>query len=355
MGHTRDEVTQNLAARWWWEVARRDEARGARRLYRKPLGDGVYRRDEGALLDDCFHSLQAIGVMALREEAHGAALQRQRVPFVPAVLRYGVKTRCGIERIKALPSLLCSDEAVMQVGGFHAPQVRQGLCPRGATTRPGERAPGPIGPDTLAKHSGRGKGRELEAVCNEAMRALATAGRCGVKVTGRAEGPALEPTPRATGCGPVTRTVRREEKRGQGHAIEVTVYGWKVLRWIEAVTTMPLAVNLGQMQAHEALWTRAVVRPARMHLAGDARLPKVGFAQGCLDGSMLWWLDQHAITCVGPAQTKMAVAVEARAQAAGGEGLTLGRRVDTVRHGPGRAAWTERLDTAVVGLTALTP
>jgi hypothetical protein len=50
----------------------------------------------------------------------------------------------------------------------------------------------------------------------------------------------------------------------------------------------------------------------------------------------------------------MAVTADARAQAAAGEDLTVGRRVHTVRHGQGKAAWTERLETEVVGITGLT-
>jgi hypothetical protein len=37
-----------------------------------------------------------------------------------------------------------------------------------------------------------------------------------------------------------------------------------------------------------------------------------------------------------------------------GEYLTVGRRVHTVRHGQGRTAWTERVETEVVGITGLT-
>jgi len=48
------------------------------------------------------------------------------------------------------------------------------------------------------------------------------------------------------------------------------------------------------------------------------------------------------------------VTVDAQAQAAAGEDLTLGRRVHTVRHGQGKAAYTERLETEVVGITGLT-
>jgi hypothetical protein len=39
-----------------------------------------------------------------------------------------------------------------------------------------------------------------------------------------------------------------------------------VLLLIQAVTKIPLAVEVGQIQVHEALWTRAVVTQARLHL-----------------------------------------------------------------------------------------
>ena len=96
MGQTRDEITENLAERLCWQVARRDDSRVARRLYRKQVVDGVYRLDEGAVLDDFFHFLQAIGVMGLLEQVHGAGIQREMVPFVPYVLLYGLKTLCGM-------------------------------------------------------------------------------------------------------------------------------------------------------------------------------------------------------------------------------------------------------------------
>jgi hypothetical protein len=354
MGQTHNEITQNLAERLCWEVARRDDSRVARRLYRKQVVDGVYRLDEGAVLDDFFHFLQAIGVMGLLEETHGAAIHREMLPFVQHVLLYGVKTLFGIESINALPDLLFSDEALMRLVGFNAQQVRQGICQRGATKRQGERSPGPICPDTLANNIVKWNLRDLERVFNGAIRALAKAGVFGQRVTGIADGTELETTARYTGCGQVTRKVRMEDKRGKVHEIEVTVYGWKVLLLIDAVTKIPLAVKVGQIQEHEALWTRALVTQARLNLQGYARLHKVIFDKGFLDGPTLWWLNQHELTFVVPAKTNMAVTADARAQAAAGEDLTLGRRVHTVRHGQGRTAWTERRETEVVGITGLT-
>jgi hypothetical protein len=75
------------------------------------------------------------------------------------------------------------------------------------------------------------------------------------------------------------------------HAIEVTVYGWKVLLLIDAATKIPLAVKVGPSQEHETYWTRALVTQARTNLAGAARRYKVIFEKGLLDGPDLWWLD----------------------------------------------------------------
>jgi hypothetical protein len=270
------------------------------------------------------------------------------------VLLYGLKTLFGIESMNALPPLLCSDAALMQLVGFNAQQVHQGICQRGATTRQGERLPGPICPETLAKNITTWNLRELEAVFNGAIRAVAKAGVFGRQVTGIADGTDLETTARDRGCGQVTRTVRIEDKQGREYAIEVTVDGWKVLVWIDAATKIPLAVKVGPIQEHETHWTRALVTQARANLTGHARLQKVVFDRGFLDGTDRWWLDQQGLSFVVPAKTHMAVTVDARAQATAGEGITVGRRVHTVWHGQGKTASTERLETEVMGITGLT-
>jgi len=354
MRHTNDELAQNVAERWCWEVTHRDDTRVARRLSCQQEVDGVYRLDEGAVLDDFFHFLDQIGVMAVLAEARGTAMQREMVPYVQDVLLYGLKTRFGIERMNALPALLFSDAALMPLVGFKAQHVRQGVCQRGAATRQGERTPGPISPAILAHHIVKLNVWDLECVFNGAIRAWAKAGVFSPQVTGMADGTDLETTERYTGCGQVTRTVRLEDTWGTGHEIAVTVYGWKVLLLLAAVTKMPLAVQVGQSQEHEALWARALVTQARMHLAGYARLSQVFCERGFMEGTTRWWLDQQGIRLVVPAKTNMAVTAEAHAHAAAGEDLTVGRRVHTVRHGQGRTAWTERVATEVVGMTGLT-
>src|SRR5262245_140153 len=354
MGQSREVITQNLAERLCWQAAYRDDARVARRLYRKHVVDGVYRLDEGALLDDFFQFWRELGVLDLMEGVPGNALQRTMVPIVQYLLLYGLKTLFGIDSMNALPALLFSDEAIMQLVGFNAQQVRHGVCQRGAAKRQRPRTEGPICPDTLANNIVKLNLRDLEAWYNGTIRALAKVGIFGAKVTGIVDATDLETTAAYEGRGQATRKRKITDKQGSVHEIAVTVYGWKPIVLIDAATKIPLAVKVVPIHEHEVLSMRALVTQARTNLAGASRLHKVIFDRGFLDGVDLWWLDQQGITFVVPAKDNMAVTADARAQAAAGEGITVGRRVHTVRHGQGTTARRERRETEVVGITGLT-
>lgn len=354
MEQTRETITTNLAERLCWQVARRDEVRVARRLYRKQLVDGVYPLDAGALLDEFFHFLRELGIAELLEDVRGKGIKREMVPMVQYVLLYGLKTLFGIEHMNALPELLFSDEASMRWVGFNAHQVRHGVCQRGVAKRQGPRTAGPICPEALANNLAKLDLRALEALFNGVIRALAKAGLFRAKVTGIVDGTDLETTAQYEGCGQVTRTRKLTDKHGKVREIEVTVYGWKVIVMIDALTKIPLAVTVVPIQEHEGLSLRALVTQARTNLAGYARLHKVVFDRGFLAGTDLWWLDQHGLIFVVPAKEDMAVTADARALAAAGGGLPMGRRVHTVRHRQGKAAWQERLETEVVGIAGLT-
>jgi hypothetical protein len=292
--------------------------------------------------------------MALLEQVQGTAIQRTMVPCVQYVLLYGLKTLFGIESLNALPTLLFSDVALMQLVGFNAQQVRDGVCQRGASTRQGERTSGPIGPDTLVKNIVTLNLRQLEVLFNGAIRALAKAGVFGKKVTGIVDATDLETTAQYEGCGQATRKHQVTDKHGTGHEIEVTGYGWKVSILIDALTKIPLALKIAPIQAHETLFLRTLVAQARTNLVGDTRLHKEVFDRGFLDGADLWWLDQHGLLFVVPAKANMAVTADARAQVPAGQEITRARRVHTVRHSQGTTASTERLETKVVGITGLT-
>jgi hypothetical protein len=148
----------------------------------------------------------------------------------------------------------------------------------------------------------------------------------------------------------VTRQRQITDTCGNVPAIAVTIDGWKLIVVLESRITSPLAATVVPIQEHETLALRTLVTPARTNLASHARRPKGVGAKGWLDAVDLWWLQQHGLCCVVPAQENMAMTVDAQAA----EGLTVGRRSHTARHGQGTTAWTERLETDVVGRASLT-
>jgi hypothetical protein len=197
------------------------------------------------------------------------------VPVIQYLLLYSLKTLFGIESMKALPALLFSDEALMRLVGFNARQVRQEVCQRGAAKRQGPRTEGPICPDTLANHLVQLNLRDLVALFNSVIREVAKARSFGAKVTGIVDATDPETTAQHAGYGQVTRQRKITDKRGKGHEIEVTVYGFKLIVLIDARTKIPLAATVVPIHEHEVLSMRDLLMQARTNLAGQARLQHV--------------------------------------------------------------------------------
>ena len=350
---SKEDVTTNLVERLDWRFARRDESRIARRLWKKQAVDAIYSLEEGAILDEFVHFLDEIGVVPRWQALQGDGIKREMVDFFQYVMLYGMKTLFGIEGMNALPDLLLSDEAAMRLAGFNAVQIRDGICQRSHEKRQGDKPPGPLCPDTLADNIVKLSLGAMEAFFNGVVQDLAKARVFAQQVTGILDGTDLEATARYEGCGQATRKRKITDKRGKVREIEVTVYGWKLLVMIEVRTKLPLAAKVVPIQDHEATLTRELVSQARANLAPHARLRRVVFDRGFLDGAELWWLAQQNLGFVVPAKANMRVTADAQALAAAGTGV-VARRVHTVAHGQGKHRWTERLETEVVGIAALT-
>jgi hypothetical protein len=86
--------------------------------------------------------------------------------------------------MQARPALRFSDAARRRLVGGHAPHVQHGGCQRGAAKRPGPRPEGAICPETLANNLVKRPLRDLAALFNGSLQALAQAGRLGATSTG---------------------------------------------------------------------------------------------------------------------------------------------------------------------------
>jgi hypothetical protein len=158
MGQTHAESTPHLAARVCWQVARRDDTRGARRLYRTPPGEGVSRLDAGAGWEEGCHGLPRRGVLVLLAQGPGAAIPRALVPAVPEGVRAGLQTWCGITRRQARPPWWGSDAAVRPWVDGKAP-------------------PGAPGPSSACRGTGGRWPRESRGACGRGRKPGAVARR----------------------------------------------------------------------------------------------------------------------------------------------------------------------------------
>lgn len=353
MSKKRCEIEETLAERLCWQVAKRDDDRIARVVSKKNEVNGVYHLDQGAILDEFFHFLETTGVSKLLSELKGEGIKREMVDFTQYVMLYGLKTLFDIESLNALPELLFSDEAVMQLVGFNARQIKTGVCERGHQ-RKGKRTSGPICPDTLGNNIVKINLEKLAAFMNEVIQALAKAKIFAKRVTGIIDSTDIETTDQYEDCGQVTREKKIKDKYGKEQKIEVTVYGWKLVVVIDLQTKIPLAAKVVKIQEHEVTYLVELVKQAQVNLGKYSRLYKVLCDRGFVDGEQLWELNQRKILFVVPGKSDMAVVQDAHALAQAGEDVYVQQRTVRVAHGSGKNRYTEDLCSEVVGIPQLT-
>jgi Transposase DDE domain. len=153
-------------------------------------------------------------------------------------------------------------------------------------------------------------------------------------------------------CGVVTRKKKVTDKRGRTQEVEVTVRGFKLITVLWQKGRIPLAAKIVKINEHEVGYTLELIRKAQENIAPHARISRLVFDKGFLDGPTLYELDKMHIGFVVPAKDNMRVTSDARSIAASGEGHVASRTTE-VSHGYGSEKTTERLLTELVGIEGL--
>jgi hypothetical protein len=254
--------------------------------------------------------------------------------------------------MNALPGHLFSNVGLMQLIGFNATQVHNGLTKRGDQQRIRKPKQGPLSPQCLADNICKLEPEQMESFFNRVVQRLVACGLVQGELTVALDGSRL-PTPKTyQGCGKL-KVERQVKHKGSREVVTVAdyLYGWKVLVLIEVQTRLPLAMKVVKIQEYEGHWLLPLVEQAQRNLGTQAHIHKVVIDRGYLDGEDLWQLDQQGILFVIVAKTHMAVTQDAQALAAT---MKSQRREQLVHHGHGKLATTERLRTELVGIEALT-
>jgi Transposase DDE domain len=350
-GEERSEPSTVLE-RLSWQLARRDDARVAQALYAGEELEEMHELSEAGLLDEFFAFLEDLGVLAELEQVELPGVRRVLVPTVQFVLLYLLKVLVGGQSMNELPRVLFSNVALMELVGFNARQVEEGLTKRGDGQRTTKKKQGPLSPQSLADNISKLSREQMERLFNRMVELLVGWGLLEGERLAALDGSKL-PTPESYQGRGLLKQTRKVKVKGQPEPAieEYYVYGWKVLVLIDVHTRLPLAMRVVQIQEYEGRWLVPLLEQAQRNLGTRGRISSIVIDRGYLDGEDLWQVDQLGIRFVVVGKANMAVTQDAQAIAKGERGHVRER---VVSHGRGKTARQERLRTELVGVEGLT-
>jgi hypothetical protein len=335
-----------------WRLAYRDDKRVAQAIYNGEEIEEMHELSEAGLLDEFFAFLEEVGMMSSFEEMQLPDVQRVLVPAIQFILLYLLKVLFGHESMNKLPRVLFSNTALMELVGFNARQVQEGLTKRGEASRKSRKKQGPLSPQCLADTISKLSQEQMENLFNEMVQRLVAWGLLNGERLVALDGSKL-PTPETyEGCGKLKQT-RAVKIKGQKERAteEYSIYGWKVLMLIDVQTRLPLAMKLVQIQEYEGRWLVPLLEQAQRNLGTRGHIQTIVMDRGYLDGEDLWQVHQLGVIFVIVSKSSMVVTQEAQALAKR-ERAKVRERL--VRHGHGKTAREERLRTELVGIEGLT-
>src|SRR5437764_2326219 len=335
-----------------WQLAWRDDARVAEALYAGEEIEEMHELSEAGLLDEFFVFLEEIGMMSVVERLELPGVQRVLVPTVQFVLLYLLEVLFGGQSMNELPRVLFSNVALMELVGFNARQVEEGLTKRGDAQRKTKPKQGPLSAPCLADNISKLSREQMESLFNQMVESVVGCGLLDGERIVALDGSKLETPKTYEGCGRLKQT-RSVKVKGQKERAteEYYVYGWKVLVLIDVHTRLPLAMKVVTIEEYEGRWLVPLLEQAQRNLGKRGRISHIVIDRGYLDGADLWQVQKLGVLFVVVGKANMVVTQDAQALAKR-ERAQVRERV--VRHGHGKTATEERLRTELVGIEGLT-
>jgi len=258
----------------------------------------------------------------------------------------------GGQSMNELPRVLWSLLALMELVGFNARQVEEGLTRRGDAQRKTKPKQGPLSPQCLADNKSLLSREQMEGLFNQMVECVVGWGLLDGDRIAALDGSKL-PTPSTyEGCGKLKQTRLVKVKGQKERAIEeYYVYGWKVLVLIDVHTRLPLSMKVVKIEEYEGRWLVPLLLQAQRNLGTRGRIRSIIIDRGYLDGQDLWQVQKPRVMFVVVGKANMAVTQDAQALA---KRVRVLVRERVVQHGHGKTATQERLRTELVGIEGLT-
>ena len=311
------EVQSILDGTGWMGAVRDDNAVAAEIASGRDMED-VFMLEGAAVFDEFFHFLTQNGLMKHVETlANRLPCVRENVPAIRYVLLYLIKLLMGIPGMAQMGPLLLQDPAMMQLVGFNAFQIENGVTRRGDALRAeGTEREGPVTSETIADNLVKLNPVALEAFFNDVIRDLIPRYIRTSRVHAVLDTSDYETTENYEGCGKARRE-RKVSVKDSSRAtpkVEVTVCGWKIGVLYHTTTQLPLALKIECIDVSDHHFTSPLVDQAVRNL-GDKKLVLLSMDRGFLDGKVMWELKHsRSIDFIIPARADMLVYDDACSQ-----------------------------------------
>lgn len=255
--------------------------------------------------DKFFSFLYALGFLALLDiKAKG--YERMMLPLVKLLTTYSLKILLGISSMNQVPFLLFREIALLQMIGFTAQEIKEGICNRGK----GKSVP--MHKNTLADMLDRLSEEELSYVLNGAASLLVKKGFLGGE-TFILDATDLPTTEKCQGRGK-KKTLKEKWDRRAKKTVEVEeiVYGFKVIVIQELRSKIIVAAQVVKIQEHESKYTLSLLAQAQRNL-GSRKIALLLIDNAFMDGVTLWEIKHNLkIDFITRVRTNMDVATDAR-------------------------------------------
>src|SRR5947209_4140432 len=194
-------------------------------------------------------------------------VQRVLVPTVQFVLLYLLKVLFGGQSMNELPNWLFSHVGLMELVGFNARQVEEGLTKRGDAQRTRKKKQGPLSPQCLADTISKLSREQMESLFNQMVECVVACGLLDGERIAALDGSKLETPKTYEGCGTLKQT-RSVKIKGQKERAteEYYVYGWKVLVLMDVQTRLPLSMKVVRIEEYEGRWLLPLLEQAQRNL-----------------------------------------------------------------------------------------
>jgi len=127
-------------------------------------------------------------------------------------------------------------------------------------------------PQTLTNAICKISATALQELFNGTIRALAAFGVFMAEVMVAVDGTRVVTPPTLQGCGKLSVTERRHNRQGVQVEVVKFVFGCRLITLLDLRTLIPPAIQIVQIQDHEAPYLVALVQQAQANLAPHSRI-----------------------------------------------------------------------------------